>query len=233
MSQIAIRVSNVALTYRKGLIGNSTYTALTDVSFEVMRGETLGVIGFNGAGKSTLLRLLAGIYEPDRGHIELHGNSVTLLSLQVGFVPHLSGRDNAVVSGVFLGMRKTEILSRMDEVLEFTELHEFIDEPIVTYSSGMKARLGFGVALLADPDVLLVDEVLGVGDIEFRKKSAEAMRARIRSNKTVVLVTHSPQTVTDLCDRVVWIHEGVTKMQGSTEEVLPHYLDHYKQSNKN
>jgi lipopolysaccharide transport system ATP-binding protein len=220
-----LSLRNVAVSYRRrtGVLQWSKYWALKDVSFDVYHGETLGVIGRNGAGKSTLLRLLAGIIAPDRGEIGVNGCRVSLLSLQVGFIPHLTGRQNAILSGMLLGLHRREIERRMDEIVAFSELEEFIDEPVRSYSMGMRARLGFSVACQANPDVLLVDEVLGVGDMAFRKKSSEAMRERIRSNKTVVLVSHSLQIIRDLCDRVIWIDGGKNCLEGRPESVLKQY----------
>lgn len=224
----ALRLRNVAVSYRRraGVLRWARYWALKDVSFEVYHGETLGIIGRNGTGKSTLLRVLAGIIAPDGGEIENDGCRVSLLSLQVGFIPHLTGRQNAVLSGMLLGLHRRQIERRMEAVVAFSELGEFIDQPVRSYSMGMRARLGFSVAFQADPDVLLVDEVLGVGDLAFRQKSSDAMRERIRSNKTVVLVSHATQTVLELCDRVIWIDGGRTRMEGAPKQVLDQYAAH-------
>lgn len=204
---------------------SSRFWALNDVSFDLNHGETIGIIGQNGAGKSTLLRVLAGILAPDRGSVRSYAGSASLLSLQVGFVPYLSGRENAILSGILLGMTRREVLASMDDIIAFSELGDFIDEPVRSYSSGMRARLGFAVAFQADPDVLLIDEVLGVGDAAFKAKSAAVMREKIESDKTVVLVSHSEETVLDFCDRVVWIEHGVTRAVGSAEEVAQLYKD--------
>ena len=210
---------------RKGLLGrDSTHLwALRDVTLDVHEGETVGVLGRNGAGKTTLLRLLAGIIRCDRGTFLNHGYSVTLLSLQVGFVPYLSGRENVMLSGLLMGMARSEIAGKMDMIVEFAELEEFIDEPIQTYSSGMRARLGFATAFYVDPDVLLIDEVLGVGDAAFVEKSKAMMREKIRSDRTVVLVSHSASEIRNLCDRAIWLHKGISKATGATEEVLEIY----------
>lgn len=220
-----LTLRHVAVSYRRraGVLQWSKYWALRDVSFDVYHGETLGIIGRNGAGKSTLLRLLAGIIAPDRGEVRTNGCRVSLLSLQVGFIPHLTGRQNAILSGMLLGLHRAEVEARMDDIVAFSELEEFIDEPVRAYSMGMRARLGFSVAFQADPDVLLVDEVLGVGDMAFRKKSSQAMRARIRSNKTVVLVSHNLQTVRELCDRTIWIDGGRDHLEGAPQRVLDQY----------
>lgn len=205
--------------------GRGVHWALTDVSLEVYSGETLGVLGRNGAGKSTLLRLLAGIIRPDRGTYANYGYKATLLSLQVGFIPYLSGRENVVLSGMLLGMSRREVEAKMAAIVAFAELEDFIDEPIQTYSSGMRARLGFSTAFHVDPDILLIDEVLGVGDAEFVAKSKQVMREKISSDKTAVLVSHSVESIRSLCDRAVWIERGRTVLTGGPDEVLEAYRE--------
>jgi lipopolysaccharide transport system ATP-binding protein len=200
------------------------YWALKDISLDLYHGETLGIIGRNGVGKSTLLRVLSGIIVPDRGRVANVGISASLLSLQVGFIPQLTGRENAVLSGMLMGLHRREVEEKMDAIIEFSELGSFFDQPVRSYSVGMRARLGFSVAIQTDPDVLLIDETLGVGDAAFQKKSSEAMREKIRSNKTVVLASHMTQTVRDLCDRVVWIENGTARLEGNTEAVVSAYL---------
>jgi len=221
-----LSLKNIGVSYRRrvGLHRQPPFWALEDVSLEIYRGETLGVIGRNGVGKSTLLRLLAGIIKPDRGTIHLDTPChISLLSLQVGFLPQLTGRENAVLSGMLLGVPRKAIEARMDKIIDFAELGDFFDQPIYVYSTGMRARLGFSVAFQTDPDILLVDEVLGVGDAEFREKSERAMRQKIRSNRTVVLVSHNPQTIRNLCDRAVWIEKGCTRLEGDPDCVLAAY----------
>jgi lipopolysaccharide transport system ATP-binding protein len=226
-----LMLESVGVSYRRrvGFNHQPAFWALENVSLEIYRGETLGVIGRNGMGKSTLLRLLAGIINPDRGTVQFDSPChISLLSLQVGFIPQLTGRENAVLSGMLLGMRRKEIEARMDKIIDFAELGDFFDQPISTYSTGMRARLGFSVAFQADPDVLLIDEVFGVGDAEFREKSTRAMRQKIRSNRTVVLVSHSPQMIRNLCDRVVWIEKGRTWLEGDPDTVLTAYARNQK-----
>ncbi len=227
---IAIELHNVAVAYRrKGipLIAPSRRRwALDDVSMRVEKGETLGVIGRNGAGKSTLLRVLAGIIDPDRGHVARAPVRASLLSLQVGFLNHLSGKENAMLSGMLLGPDKRTMQSRLEAIMAFAELADFADEPLATYSAGMRARLGFSVAYHAAPDVLLIDEILGVGDLMFRKKSSQAIRSMIRSEKTVVLVSHHLSVLSELCVKTVWIERGKTRMQGPTDEVLSAYRNY-------
>ena len=229
-----IELKNVGVRYRRkaGFMRSNTFWALHDVSFDLKHGETLGVIGRNGAGKSTLLRLLAGILAPDTGTILHKTDRVSLLALQAGFIPALTGRENAVLSGILLGMTRAEVEARMDEMVRFAELEDFIDEPVRAYSSGMRARLGFTVAFQADPDVLLIDEVLGIGDVSFKEKSSAAMREKIASDKTVVIVTHQAETVLELCDRVVWVEKGVTVEMGEPKVVVDNYLKSLKQGGK-
>jgi lipopolysaccharide transport system ATP-binding protein len=212
------------------MIKRSKFWALKDISFSIYTGETLGIIGKNGVGKSTLLRILAGILAPDKGKIIYYQDKVriSLISLQAGFVPTISGRENAILSGMLLGSTKREIISRMDKIIEFSELHDFIDQPVKTYSTGMRARLGFSVAFYSEPDVILLDEVLGVGDVDFRKKSTDAMKKRIKSNKTVVLVSHNVRLLREVCDRIVWIENGQSKVQGNVNYVIEKYLQSKK-----
>lgn len=222
-----IHLSNVGVRYKRrtGFMRSADFWALHDVSFDLYQGETLGVIGHNGAGKSTLLRLLARILDPDKGTVTSKVDRVSLLSLQVGFVSYLSGRQNAILAGILLGMSHRQMKEKLDSIIAFSELEEFIDEPVRTYSSGMRARLGFAVAFQADPDVILIDEVLGVGDVNFKEKSANAMREKIASDKTVVIVTHSAETVLELCDRVVWVDHGVTCAEGDPVTIVNAYKE--------
>lgn len=229
-----IHLSNVGVRYKRrtGFMRSADFWALHDVSFDLYQGETLGVIGHNGAGKSTLLRLLARILDPDKGTVTSKVDRVSLLSLQVGFVSHLSGRQNAILAGILLGMSHRQMKEKLDSIIAFSELEDFIDEPVRTYSSGMRARLGFAVAFQADPDVILIDEVLGVGDVNFKVKSANAMREKIASDKTVVIVTHSAETVLELCDRVVWVDHGVTRAEGDPVTIVNAYKEAMASSRK-
>jgi lipopolysaccharide transport system ATP-binding protein len=200
------------------------FWALKDTTFKLYSGETLGIIGRNGAGKSTLLRLLAGILKPDSGTFTNHGYSTSLLTLQVGFVPHLSGRENIVLSGLLLGFSLSEITDKVEEIVDFAEIGDFINEPLITYSSGMRARLGFATSFHLDPDILLVDEVLGVGDASFSKKTRAAMKERMKSHRTVVLVSHSASAVKALCDRAIWIERGTVAAEGNPGAIIEEYL---------
>ena len=211
-----LSLKNVGVYYgrRTGLFKNEKFWPLKDVSLELYKGETLGIIGRNGAGKTTLLQILAGLIEPDRGIYISNCTSISLLSLNVGFAPHLTGRENAILSGLLLGLRRKQIEKKIDDIIQFSELHESIDQPVKTYSTGMRARLGFSVAFQIDPDVLLIDEVLGVGDIDFRKKSTDAIKKRILSERTIVLVSHNAKTIEELCTRSVILKNGVISAEG-------------------
>lgn len=204
-------------------VGGGRFWALEEVSLTLRRGERLGVIGRNGAGKSTLLRVLAGILTPDRGTVTRKPISVQLLALALGFVPYLTGRDNAVLSGLMLGLRRSDIKSRLAAIKDFSELGDFFEQPIATYSSGMVMRLGFSVAIQVDPDVLLIDEVLSVGDAEFREKSGLALRERINDGRAVVLVSHDESQIASICDRVLWVEEGRSVMEGPRDDVFAAY----------
>lgn len=225
MNKKIISLQNVGIFYRKkrGIFGEP-FWALKKVSFDLFQGETLGIIGRNGAGKSTLMRIMSGIIKPDRGVFINYGYKVSLLSLQLGFISYLTGRENAILSGMLMGLRRKEIEQKIPAIKEFSELGDFFEKPINTYSSGMTARLGFSVAFQIDPDVLLVDEVFGVGDEEFRLKSTKVMQERIRNNnKTVVFISHDARLIEKLCDRVVWIEQGESKMEGNPKQVVEEY----------
>ena len=221
-----VSLHSVGVCYRGrgGLLGRADeYWALEDVSFEVYPGETVGLIGRNGSGKTTLLKAIAGIIAPDRGSIERGDIHLSMLSLQVGFLPQLSGRENAILSGMLLGLDRAEAKRQVARIEAFADLGDHFDAPLATYSSGMRARLGFSSALYSAAEVILIDEVLGVGDQDFREKSTAAIKDLIRSNRTVVLASHNPATVRELCDRVVWIENGRTRAIGATGSVLERY----------
>jgi lipopolysaccharide transport system ATP-binding protein len=219
-----VTMENVGVAFNAQLrVGRPRYWALEDVSLTLARGERLGVVGRNGAGKSTLLRTIAGIIPPDRGRIMRAKVSCQLLSLTLGFMPHLSGRDNAILSGLMLGLRYREIVRRLPAILEFSELGDFFEQPISSYSTGMTSRLGFSVALQVEPDVLLIDEVLAVGDAEFQEKSGAALRERIHGGTTVVFVSHGDAQIRQVCDRALWIEHGRSMMQGAVDDVLRAY----------
>jgi lipopolysaccharide transport system ATP-binding protein len=204
----------------------TTYQALRDISLTVRKGEVLGIIGRNGSGKSTLLKLLAGIYRPDSGKIAVQGKVGALLELGAGFHPEFSGRENIFINGIVLGLSKRDIRQRFDEIVRFAELEEFIDEPVKTYSSGMSTRLGFSVAVHADPDILFIDEVLAVGDESFQQKCFEKISEFRRRGKTIILVSHDLAAVQRWCDEALWLEEGTLREQGLPRRVI----DRYRQS---
>lgn len=204
------------------------YWALKNLNFNVKKGEILGVIGGNGAGKSTLLKLLAGLISHDRGEIKTIGEKPVLLTLGTGFQNELTGIQNIYLNGLMLGFTKEQIDDQLEEIIEFSELGEFIYKPVRVYSSGMKARLGFSIAITLDPEVLLLDEILGVGDIAFREKCRERIYNKIYDNRTVVLVTHSIGLLKKLCHRAVWLHKGEQMAVGPTETIASEYSDFMK-----
>lgn len=220
-----MELCNVSVHYktRRSFFRHDYFKALDDVSFTIKKGETLGVIGTNGCGKSTLLKVLANIFGVDKGQVTWHCQQVSLLSLSLGFDAELSGRDNSIISGMLLGSRKQDVLDKLDEIIEFSGLKNFIDKPIKTYSSGMRARLGFSVALKMQSELLLIDEVLGVGDGKFKAKATDAMINKINSMQTVVLVSHSMGQIQQLCDRVLWLDNGKVKMLSTARDVVPEY----------
>jgi ABC-type polysaccharide/polyol phosphate transport system ATPase subunit len=201
-----------------------TFTALHDVTFEVPRGCTFGVIGENGSGKSTLLKLAAGITRPTRGRLDVQGRVSALIELGAGFHPEISGRENVAINGIMLGLTRKEVEHRFDEIVRFAELEAFIDAPVKTYSSGMYARLGFAVAINVDPDVLLIDEVLAVGDEAFTRKCLDKIGEFRRRGRTIVLVTHSLGLVEKMCDEVLWLRQGATASTGDPKRVVDAYL---------
>lgn len=225
--KIVMRARNVGLYYNNkrkfDLTGKHRSWVLKDISFDLYEGECIGIMGKNGAGKSSLLRVLAGIHKPDRGTLQNYGHTVALLTLGAGFIKHLSGRDNMILSAQLLGLPKKEVMKRIDAMIEYSELGDSIDDPIFTYSSGMRSRLGFSVAIQSEPDILLIDEKLGTGDKDFRKKSAETIREMVLGGKTVVLISHNARTVEKLSDRAMVIQHGKTVIEGDVYEVSEYY----------
>ena len=209
---------------RRGREEYEEFWALKDVSFDVPAGTTLGLIGANGAGKSTMLKVLSRILVPDRGSVEMHGRVSALLELGAGFHPELSGRENVFLNGTILGMSQTDLLKRFDDIVEFAGLEKAIDHAVKTYSSGMQARLGFSVAVAIEPDILIVDEVLAVGDEEFQRRSLERMNELRSGGRTAIFVSHGLAQVQQICDRAVWLDHGQVRAAGDTEEVINAYL---------
>jgi len=240
MSDWAVQVSEVSKRFRLYHERNQTlksailrgrtskhedFWALNDISFDVLAGETHGLIGSNGSGKSTLLKCLAKIYWPTSGTIDYRGRMASLLEVGSGFHLELSGRENIYLNGSILGMSKKDIDSKFDEIVDFSGVERFLDQPVKNYSSGMYVRLGFSIAINVDPDILVVDEVLSVGDEEFQRKSFQKFRELKKQGKTIILVTHAMPVVRDLCDSVTWLNNGVLQKSGPTQAVVDAYLD--------
>ena len=237
MKENAIEIKNLCISYR-GLKSYSIkksllhfhrnkvdeFQAIRNVSFNVPKGNILGIVGKNGSGKSTMLNAIAGIFAPDSGTIDLKGNSVSLLSIGVGFQRELTGRENIILSGMLLGFSEKAVRERMEEIIEFSELGKFIDAPVRKYSSGMYSKLAFSITAILETDIMLIDEVLSVGDARFKKKSYNKMKQLISDeNRTVVMVSHDTKTLDGLCDEILWLHDGEIKMYGNTKEVLEKY----------
>jgi lipopolysaccharide transport system ATP-binding protein len=202
---------------------NNRFEALKDISFKVHKDEALGIIGRNGAGKTTILGLIAGVLKPSSGKVVVHGRISPLLELGGGFHPELTGKENIMLNGVLLGLTRSEVVRKMNEIIEFSELGDFIDQPIRVYSSGMLARLGFSVVAHLDPDILLIDEILAVGDMEFQKKCIDKMMGFKRSGVTIVFVSHAMANVEMICDRVLWVENHTVKILGEPNDVVNNY----------
>ena len=205
---------------------------LDDISFKVYEGDKLGILGYNGAGKSTLLKIMSGIYEPTEGSITTYGKIAPLLELGAGFDKNYTGKNNIYLNGAFLSMKESFIDEKYDEILEFSELGEFINYPVKNYSSGMRAKLGFSIATLAEPDILIIDEILSVGDIKFKKKSSEKINSMMKDGVTVLLVSHSISQIKRICNKCIWLENGKIAMQGDVDKVCDAYLSNAKGTSK-
>jgi lipopolysaccharide transport system ATP-binding protein len=249
MSEVALELDHVYKKFKKGEIYDSLrdlipalsgrmfkssnenlekreFWATNDVSFQVRRGEAFGIIGSNGAGKSTILKLLSGIMKPNKGRIVVNGKLSALIEVGAGFHPDLTGRENVFLNGTILGMKREEIKAKLDSIIEFSGLEDFIDTPVKRYSSGMYARLGFSVAAHVDPDILLIDEVLSVGDYQFQRKCMEKMRSVIQNGATVIFISHNLKAISELCTRIVLLDHGRVLKEGPTDEVIRTYMDY-------
>ncbi len=207
----------------KGKIKYEEFWALRNVSFEIKKGEVVGIIGHNGAGKSTLLKVISGILKPTDGELEVHGNIVPMLELGSGFDHDLTGRENVFLNGAILGYTEEYLKAKYDEIVAFSELGKFIDVPIRNYSSGMLMRLAFSIATVVQPEILIVDEILAVGDAAFQEKSKARMLELMSGGTTVLFVSHSLEQIREMCDRVIWLEHGNVKMIGPTKEVCDAY----------
>lgn len=203
----------------------TSFWALRDIAFDLQQGEVLGIVGRNGAGKSTLLKLLSRITTPDEGTIEVNGRVGSLLEVGTGFHPELTGRENVFMNGILLGMSRKEVTQKFDEIVAFSGVEEFLDTPVKRYSSGMRVRLGFAVAAHLSPDVLIVDEVLAVGDAQFQKKCLGRMNEVANEGRTVIFVSHQLESVANLCSRVLWMHQGRIVEDGQTDNVVRNYMN--------
>lgn len=209
---------------------NKSFEALKGISFKIEKGKIIGLIGKNGSGKSTLLKAISGIFSPDSGSINLHKNSVSLLSIGVGFQPKLSGYENIFLSGMLLGFSEDEIKDKIDDIIAFADLGEFIYKPVKTYSSGMHSKLAFSITAILETDILLIDEVLSVGDARFKEKSYNKMKELIKDDKrTVIIVSHSLNSLKELCDEVIWLNDGQIKEIGKPKYIIDKYLEFMKQ----
>jgi homopolymeric O-antigen transport system ATP-binding protein len=225
-NKVMLELQDVSLNFRtsKGTFDHGVHHVLDSVSFKLYENETLGIIGRNGVGKTTMLRIMAGILAPTSGEIiKREGKTASLLTIGLGHKVDLSGRDNAMLSAMLQGASRKEALGYLEDIKAFSELGDSFEEPVKTYSAGMKSRLGFTTALLTHVDILLVDEILSVGDAEFRRKAEQAMKERISGDQTVVFVSHSDPQVVSLCDRVIWIDQGHICAAGDPEEVIAKY----------
>lgn len=234
--EYAIIVDNLSVNYRsmksfrikanilKIWKKKDVFTALKNINFKIEKGSVIGIIGRNGSGKSTLLKTIAGIFSPDTGTVDIKDNTVALLSIGLGFNVELSGYENIILSGLLLGFTKEEINKKIDEIIEFSELGDFIYKPVRTYSSGMHSKLAFSITTLLDTDILLIDEVLSVGDISFREKSYAKIKEIIKNkDKTILIVSHSLNTIKEICSKTIWIDNGNLIDFDTTEKVVDNY----------
>jgi len=229
---IPVLTGKIFRSNKENTLDDREFWALSDINFEVKRGEAIGIIGSNGAGKSTILKILSGIIKPTKGSVQVNGVLSALIEVGAGFHQDLTGRENIYLNGTILGMGKDEIKRKFDEIVEFSGLSEFIDTPVKRYSSGMYARLGFSVAAHVEPDILLVDEVLSVGDYVFQKKCIERMNKVIKSGASVIFISHNLKAVTDLCDKSILLDKGKILEIGETQDVVKSYLSRFDTKNR-
>lgn len=219
----ALSLKEFVTSALRGKLKYNEFTALDNVSFDIRRGETIGLIGHNGAGKSTLLKVISGILKPTSGSVVCNGNIVPMLELGSGFDLDLTGRENIFLNGAILGYSERFLKINYDEIVEFSELEQFIDCPIRNYSSGMLARLAFSIASVVNPEILIVDEILSVGDAKFQEKSRKRMKELMSGGTTVLFVSHTMSQIKEMCDRCIWLDHGTVRMIGPTDEVCNEY----------
>lgn len=242
MNKVDIDVDNVSMKFRlsnekidslkeyvlkavKKDLRYSEFYALKSVSFKINKGERVGIIGHNGAGKSTLLKIISGVMKPTSGKVTVNGNIAPLLELGAGFDPDFSGVENIYLNGAILGKSKEYLENKYEEIIEFSELESFIHTPVKNYSSGMRAKLGFSIATQVNPDILILDEILGVGDQQFKRKSSDKMKEMMRSGKTVIFVSHNLGQIEELTDKVIWMDRGYIREIGETKKICSSYRD--------
>ena len=204
-------------------IKKEKFVALEDINITIKKGEIIGLLGLNGAGKSTLLKVISGIIKPTTGEVKLNGKMAPLIELGAGFDPELTGRENIFLNGSLLGFSKKELKDKIEDIIEFSELREFIDVPLKNYSSGMYARLGFSIATIYDPEILIIDEVLSVGDFHFQEKSLNKIMEMIEKGTTVLFVSHDIEQVKKLCEKVIWLEKGKVKVIGDAKKICEEY----------
>lgn len=233
--ETAITIENLHIYYKdikrfslkkSGLssLNGNVFKAVRGISFKVTKGEIVGICGKNGSGKSTTLRAIAGIFSPDEGTIDLHGNTISLLSIGVGFQKSLSGYENIFLSGMLLGFSEEQIKEKLPSIIEFSELGDAIEKPVRSYSSGMYSKLAFAITAILETDIMLIDEVLSVGDVKFKQKSYNKMKELISDeNRTVIIVSHNSKTLIELCDKIIWLHDGKIKEIGKPADIITKY----------
>lgn len=235
-----IKIDNITLDYKvqkeniqslkeylvnmlKGKISYESFRAVDNVSIDIKKGEVVGIVGRNGAGKSTLLKVIAGVLTPTKGNVKINGVIAPMLELGAGFDQDLTARENIYLNGAILGYSKEFLESKYEQIVDFSELRDFIDQPVRTFSSGMTMRLAFSIATIVEPEVLIVDEILSVGDSHFKKKSENRMRELMAGGTTVLMVSHALPQIRDLCSRVIWLEKGKVKMDGDTKTICDEY----------
>lgn len=223
MTERVDSIKEYVLKLIKGKLLYNDFIALHDISFDIYKGDILGLIGLNGAGKSTLLKILAGVLKPTTGTVKVKGQIAPLIEVGAGFDPELTARENIFLNGAILGYSRQFLESKFDEILDFAELQKFVDVPVKNFSSGMYARLGFAIATMVEPDILIVDEVLSVGDFRFQEKCEERIREMISHGVTIILVSHDSKLIRDMCSRVIWLEHGAIRKMGDTESICDEY----------